>query len=169
MLRADEPKSGALVRVTDTGFGSYRLLAAHGGWAFRRATCAGGPGPGRPESVATAAADPANQVGPSPTTSWAWRFPTRPAAGFGNWLPGRSRRSGPRHRCVEGLYFQSVVSRTRHLQRTVRARFRPALDPPWLRHALTALMADHPSLRGGFTHEGCPHRSSTSSTGCRHR
>ena len=157
VLRADEPKSGALVRVTDTGFEFtvYSPLAVGGrsveplalAQAWARAA----------ESVATAAADPANQVGPSPDNIVGVALSDTARSRLRQLAPGPIEAIWTLSPLQEGLYFQSVVSEDLDIYNAQFVlEFDRALDPPRLRHALTALMADHPSLRGGFTHEGLP-------------
>ncbi|WP_440711904.1 condensation domain-containing protein [Gordonia sp. FQ] len=57
----------------------------------------------------------------------------------------------------EGLYFQSAVSGEHDVYNAQFVlTFDRALEPGRLRRALAALMADHPVLRAGFTHDGRP-------------
>ncbi|GAB06498.1 non-ribosomal peptide synthetase [Gordonia amarae] len=156
-IRGSEPETGALVRVTEAGyeFTVYSPLPAGDRLIEPRQLAAAWAHAA--QSVATAAADPANQVGPSPDNIVGVALSDTARTRLRQLAPGTIEAIWALSPLQEGLYFQSVVSEDLDIYNAQFVlEFDRALDPDRLRHALTALMADHPALRGGFTHAGLP-------------
>ncbi|MBD0020378.1 MULTISPECIES: non-ribosomal peptide synthetase [Gordonia] len=157
VMRGQDPATGALVRLTDDGF----VLTVHSplptGDGFVEPAALVRAWARAAESVAAAAADPANQVGPSPDNIVGVELSDAARTRLRQLAPGPIEAIWALSPLQEGLYFQSVVSEDLDIYNAQFVLdFDRALDPDRLRHALAALMADHPALRGGFTHDGMP-------------